>query len=64
MRRGHGVVDPDRAAKEIGGCSALALMTKAPRAGEVKTRLVPPLTTEEAAHLLGVDFQTDRSEPE
>jgi uncharacterized protein len=51
MRRGHGVVDPDRAAKEFGGCSALALMTKAPRAGEVKTRLVPPLTTEEAAQL-------------
>src|SRR5262249_52169092 len=30
---------------------ALALMTKAPRAGEVKTRLVPPLTNEEAAWL-------------
>ena len=51
MRRGHRVVDPDRAAKKFGGCSALALMTKAPRAGEVKTRLVPPLTNEEAAQL-------------
>src|SRR4030095_16120523 len=51
MRRGHCVVDPDTAAKKIGGCSALALMTKAPRAGEVKTRLVPPLTNEEAAQL-------------
>jgi uncharacterized protein len=51
MRSGHRVVDPDRAAKEFGGCSALALMTKAPRAGEVKTRLVPPLTIEEAAQL-------------
>ena len=51
MRRGHRVVDPDRAAKEFGGCSALALMTKAPRAGQVKTRLVPPLTKEEAAQL-------------
>jgi rSAM/selenodomain-associated transferase 1 len=51
MRRGPRVVDPDRAAKKFGGCSALALMTKAPRAGEVKTRLVPPLTNEEAAQL-------------
>ena len=30
---------------------ALAVMTKAPRAGQVKTRLVPPLTTDEAAEL-------------
>ena len=51
MRRGHRVVDPDRAAKGFAGCSALALMTKAPRAGNVKTRLVPPLTNEEAAQL-------------
>jgi rSAM/selenodomain-associated transferase 1 len=33
------------------GRCALALMTKAPRAGHVKTRLVPPLTNEEAARL-------------
>src|SRR4029450_5581900 len=32
------------------GC-ALAVMTKAPRAGMVKTRLVPPLTHDEAAKL-------------
>jgi uncharacterized protein len=51
MRRGHCVVDPDTAAKKFDGCFALALMTKAPRAGEVKTRLVPPLTNEEAAQL-------------
>ncbi len=51
MRRGHRVVDPDRAAKDFAGCCALALMTKAPRAGNVKTRLVPPLTNEEAAQL-------------
>jgi rSAM/selenodomain-associated transferase 1 len=51
MRRDHRVVDPDRAAGKFGACSALALMTKAPRAGEVKTRLVPPLTKEEAAQL-------------
>jgi rSAM/selenodomain-associated transferase 1 len=29
----------------------LAIMTKAPQAGRVKTRLVPPLTSEEAAEL-------------
>ena len=51
MRRGHRVVDPHGAAKDFAGCSALALMTKAPRAGNVKTRLVPPLTSEEAAQL-------------
>jgi len=51
MRRGHRVVDPDGAARQFDGCSALALMTKAPRAGQVKTRLVPPLTNEEAAQL-------------
>jgi hypothetical protein len=51
MRRRHRVVDPDRPIKDFAGCSALALMTKAPRAGKVKTRLVPPLTNEEAAQL-------------
>ncbi len=51
MRMGHRVVDPNRPAKNFAGCIALALMTKAPRAGEVKTRLVPPLTHEEAAQL-------------
>src|SRR5262245_5892296 len=39
---------PDRAAR---GVCALAVMTKAPQAGRVKTRLVPPLTPEEAAEL-------------
>jgi rSAM/selenodomain-associated transferase 1 len=33
------------------GFCALAVMTKAPRAGQVKTRLSPPLTPEEAATL-------------
>jgi len=33
------------------GLCALAVMTKAPRAGTVKTRLIPPLTAEEAAKL-------------
>jgi rSAM/selenodomain-associated transferase 1 len=45
--RGHPiVVDPGTA-----GLCALAVMTKAPRAGQVKTRLVPPLTPDEAAEL-------------
>jgi glycosyltransferase A (GT-A) superfamily protein (DUF2064 family) len=33
------------------GLCALAVMTKAPQAGRVKTRLVPPLTPGEAAEL-------------
>jgi len=33
------------------GLCALAVMTKAPQAGRVKTRLIPPLTPEEAAEL-------------
>jgi rSAM/selenodomain-associated transferase 1 len=39
---------PDRSARDL---CALAVMTKAPQAGRVKTRLVPPLTPEEAAEL-------------
>jgi uncharacterized protein len=40
---------PDRMAQR--GLCALAVMTKAPQAGRVKTRLVPLLTPEEAAEL-------------
>lgn len=43
-----------------GGC-ALAMMIKAPRAGASKTRLVPPLTHEEAARL-SVCFLSDTAE--
>ena len=35
----------------VRGLCALAIMTKAPQAGRVKTRLVPPLTPKEAAEL-------------
>jgi rSAM/selenodomain-associated transferase 1 len=42
------------------GVCALAIMTKAPRAGEVKTRLVPPLTPAEAA-ALNICFLRDTS---
>jgi rSAM/selenodomain-associated transferase 1 len=40
---------PERMARR--GHCAMAVMTKAPQAGRVKTRLVPPLTPEEAAEL-------------
>ncbi len=39
------------------GVCALAVMAKAPRSGEVKTRLVPPLRAEEAAILSGCFLQ-------
>jgi rSAM/selenodomain-associated transferase 1 len=39
---------PERMARDV---CALAVMTKVPLAGQVKTRLVPPLTLEEAAEL-------------
>jgi uncharacterized protein len=51
MRTVHRVVNPDKATGMFNGHCALALMTKAPRAGQVKTRLVPPLTSDEAAQL-------------
>jgi rSAM/selenodomain-associated transferase 1 len=44
------VLDPSQRSIASNLC-ALAIMTKAPRAGQVKTRLVPPLTPEEAAEL-------------
>jgi rSAM/selenodomain-associated transferase 1 len=45
------VLDPNHADRSARGLCALAVMTKAPEAGRVKTRLVPPLTPEEAAEL-------------
>src|SRR5438094_10172570 len=47
----HRVLTPDSQAEIPGRICALAVMTKAPRAGQVKTRLVPPLTHTEAAEL-------------
>src|SRR5256886_16652478 len=47
----HRVLDPNTPAQSARGFCALGVMTKAPRAGEVKTRLVPPLTHDEAAQL-------------
>jgi uncharacterized protein len=45
------VLDRDCVDPAAAGLCALAVMTKAPRAGLVKTRLVPPLTHDEAAQL-------------
>ena len=45
------VLDPNFPERSARGHCALAVMTKAPQAGRVKTRLVPPLTPEEAAEL-------------
>ena len=47
----HRVLDPRRGHSFAPTHCALAIMTKAPRAGTVKTRLQPPLTAEEAAQL-------------
>src|SRR6266568_3797120 len=51
MKAVHRVLDPNFLDPDAEGLCALAVMTKAPRAGKVKTRLVPPLTAEEAAQL-------------
>jgi rSAM/selenodomain-associated transferase 1 len=45
------VLDPTSPERMARSLCALAVMTKAPQAGRVKTRLVPPLTPEEAAEL-------------
>jgi len=45
------VLDPNFPDRGANSQCALAVMTKAPQAGRVKTRLVPPLTSEEAAEL-------------
>src|SRR5438270_10864144 len=47
----HRVLDPAARVSIGKNLCALAVMTKAPRAGQVKTRLVPPLSPEEAAQL-------------
>lgn len=47
----HRVLDPRKGDHVPDGLCALAMMTKAPQAGRVKTRLTPPLSSEEAAAL-------------
>jgi rSAM/selenodomain-associated transferase 1 len=51
MRAIHRVLDPAKGKTVPGGLCALAVMTKAPQAGRVKTRLTPPLTPHESAAL-------------
>jgi uncharacterized protein len=51
MKAVHRVLDPTKGERVPAGLCALAVMTKAPRAGRVKTRLTPPLSPEEAAAL-------------
>lgn len=51
MKAVHRVLDPDKPQAISAGSCALAVMTKAPQAGKVKTRLTPPLSAEEAAAL-------------
>ena len=51
MNAMHRVLDPNTRGESARDFCALGIMTKAPRAGEVKTRLVPPLSMEEAAAL-------------
>src|SRR5690348_187180 len=50
MPEHHRILDPAGPESSHNHC-ALAVMTKVPRPGHVKTRLVPPLTPEEAAEL-------------
>jgi rSAM/selenodomain-associated transferase 1 len=48
----HRVLNPAESAESAHHlCDVLAVMTKAPRTGQVKTRLAPPLTPDEAATL-------------
>ena len=61
MKSSHFILSPSHVGKEPNGLCAMAIMTKAPRAGEVKTRLTPPLTAEEAARL-NVCFLRDIAE--
>jgi len=51
MKIAHRILYPSDRDPRFHHLCALAVMTKAPRAGQVKTRLVPPLTPDEAAQL-------------
>src|SRR5437868_13973958 len=56
----HRILDPAKGDRVPPGFVALAVMTKAPQAGRVKTRLTPPLSPEEAASL-NICFLRDTS---
>jgi uncharacterized protein len=55
------ILQPGESAGVSEGCCALAVMSKAPRPGKVKTRLSPPLTPEQAS-ALNVCFLRDTTE--
>ena len=57
----HRILDPRQGKQVAPGLCALAVMTKAPKAGRVKTRLTPPLMPEEAA-ALNVCFLRDTAQ--
>lgn len=59
--RTYPVLDPGRVLTDRAGVCALAVMSKAPRPGKVKTRLSPPLTAQEAADL-NICFLRDTAE--
>ena len=67
MCRGDGdslpykIIQPGEAAGVHAECCALAVMSKAPRPGKVKTRLSPPLTPEQAS-ALNICFIRDTTE--
>ncbi len=60
MRNGPQVLSPNESDPTSANLCALAIMTKAPRAGQVKTRLTPLLSAEEAA-ALNICFLRDLS---
>ena len=51
MTVAHRILDPNTSDPTAVNLCALAVMTKVPRAGHVKTRLVPPLSHAQAAQL-------------
>src|ERR1700676_789529 len=57
----HFVLNPHTEFRVRPNLCALGIMTKAPQAGKVKTRLTPPLTPEEAAKL-NICFLRDLSQ--
>jgi uncharacterized protein len=61
MNEIHRVLDPHKGDHVPSGLCALAVMTKAPQAGRVKTRLTPPLSSAEAA-ALNICFLRDTAE--
>jgi uncharacterized protein len=51
MTHPYRILDPSHPHPEFAGKCALTVMAKAPRPGKVKTRLSPPLTSEQASDL-------------